>query len=215
MLIYIVRHGETDWNRKKIVQGASDVPLNDYGIRLAEITSEAMKDIPFDRIYSSPLKRAYKTAEILRGSRQLPIITDDRLKEMHFGIAEHMSLPLIRSLPFLRIHKCFCHPDQYVRAVPGGETIQQVQERGMSFMEEVIKPLGSSCENILIAAHGGIIRGILSSLLQTSADQFWDGFALKNCAVSILELKDGTFRVIRTGKLYYTPKKTPDPRSPL
>lgn len=174
-----------------------------------------MKDIPFDRIYASPLKRAYKTAEIIRGSRQLPIVTDDRLKEMHFGIAEHMSLPLIRSLPFLRIHKCFCHPEQYVRAVPGGETIRQVQERGMAFMEEVIKPLEPSCETVLIAAHGGIIRGILSALLETPADRFWSGFAQKNCAVNILELKDGRFRVLETGKLYYTPKEKPDPRSPL
>ena len=85
MELYIIRHGETKWNSEKRLQGRSDIELNEYGIELARITSEALKDVKFDRIYSSPLKRAYETAEILRGSRKLDIICDDRLKEMCFG----------------------------------------------------------------------------------------------------------------------------------
>ena len=71
MELYIIRHGETKWNSEKRLQGRSDIELNEYGIELARITSEALKDVKFDRIYSSPLKRAYETAEILRGSRKL------------------------------------------------------------------------------------------------------------------------------------------------
>ena len=66
MELYIIRHGETKWNSEKRLQGRSDIELNEYGIELARITSEALKDVKFDRIYSSPLKRAYETAEILR-----------------------------------------------------------------------------------------------------------------------------------------------------
>ena len=74
MKLYIVRHGETDWNNEKKLQGRSDVPLNDYGRELAYITSEALKDVKFDAIYSSPLIRAYETATILKGDRDIEII---------------------------------------------------------------------------------------------------------------------------------------------
>lgn len=69
MDIYLIRHGETDWNRMKKLQGTTDIPLNAYGIELAEKTAEGLKDVPFDRIYTSPLIRARKTAEIIRGDR--------------------------------------------------------------------------------------------------------------------------------------------------
>ena len=88
MELYIIRHGETDWNKEKRLQGRSDTELNEYGIELAEITGEALKDVHFDCIYSSPLKRAYKTAEIIRGQRNLEIITDERLREISFGVVE-------------------------------------------------------------------------------------------------------------------------------
>ena len=81
MNIYLVRHGETIWNKEGRIQGREDVPLNEKGIALAEITSEGMREIPFDVIYSSPLIRARKTAEIMRGDRTCPIIEDDRLRD--------------------------------------------------------------------------------------------------------------------------------------
>lgn len=95
MKLYIIRHGETDWNKQRRLQGQSDTELNEYGIRLAQITGEALKDIRFDHIFSSPLKRAYRTAEIIRDGRTVPIVTDDRLKEIGFGINEGVSSELI------------------------------------------------------------------------------------------------------------------------
>ena len=71
MVIYVIRHGETDWNTKHWLQGTTDIPLNRNGIEVAEITSEALKGIPFDVIFSSPLKRAYQTAEIMKRERQI------------------------------------------------------------------------------------------------------------------------------------------------
>ncbi len=85
MEIYIVRHGTTPWNEKKKLQGSVDKELNEAGRRVARLTGEGVRDIPFDRIYSSPLKRAYETAELIRNGREIPIDTDDRLKEIDFG----------------------------------------------------------------------------------------------------------------------------------
>ena len=65
MRLYMIRHGETEWNVKKRFQGQSDIPLNNEGRKIARITAEALADVPFTRVYTSPLKRAYETAIIL------------------------------------------------------------------------------------------------------------------------------------------------------
>ena len=71
MDIYLIRHGETDYNKKKRLQGVTDIPLNAQGIALAEKTAAGLRDISFDRIYTSPLIRARRTAEIIRGNREI------------------------------------------------------------------------------------------------------------------------------------------------
>ena len=85
MKLYLIRHGETDWNRVRRLQGQADIPLNEFGRSLAQKTAAGLKDVPFDLCISSRLKRAYETAEIILDGREVPIITDDRIIEMAFG----------------------------------------------------------------------------------------------------------------------------------
>ena len=84
-MLYIMRHGKTEWTKKKILQGRTDIPLCEEGIEMAEKAHEEYKDVHIDVCYCSPLIRARKTAEIVLGGRDIPIISDDRLKEMSFG----------------------------------------------------------------------------------------------------------------------------------
>ena len=86
MKIYLMRHGETKWNKRSKLQGQVDIPLAPKGIEQAEMTSEGMKDIPFDHIFSSPLKRAYKTAQVVRRDRPIEIVRDDRLKDEFWNV---------------------------------------------------------------------------------------------------------------------------------
>ena len=90
MLIYIVRHGETDANKEGVIQGWSENPLNGNGRELAEITGRGMKGIRFDACISSPLIRAKETAEIIlrESGNAVDIVFDDRLKELNFGVFE-------------------------------------------------------------------------------------------------------------------------------
>ena len=74
MKIYVLRHGETSWNRQRLLQGRSDVELNENGRKLAKETAEGMADIPFDLVFTSPLKRAKETAEIVLNGRDIPIV---------------------------------------------------------------------------------------------------------------------------------------------
>nr|MCR5154705.1 histidine phosphatase family protein [Lachnospiraceae bacterium] len=88
MKLYIMRHGETNWNKEKRLQGRSDIDINENGILLAEKTSKALEDVPFTHIFSSPLTRAYHTATIIKGNRNLDIVKDERLLEISFGNQE-------------------------------------------------------------------------------------------------------------------------------
>ena len=78
MKLYIIRHGETSWNVQRRLQGASDTDLNENGITLAKRTGEALKEIPFDLCFTSPLKRAKMTAELILAGRNIPIYDDER-----------------------------------------------------------------------------------------------------------------------------------------
>ena len=84
-MLYIIRHGKTDWNVLHKLQGRTDIPLNDEGRRMAEDARRAYRDVHFNVCFCSPLIRARETAEILLRGRDVPILTDERLAEMSFG----------------------------------------------------------------------------------------------------------------------------------
>ena len=90
MKLYILRHGKTQWNALRKVQGAADIPLAEEGISLARKVGETLKDVPFDLCFSSPLKRARQTAELVLGRKadKIPVILDKRIKEIDFGVLE-------------------------------------------------------------------------------------------------------------------------------
>ena len=101
MLLYIVRHGETDWNKAGKVQGRTDIPLNERGRYLAEATAEGMKDVRIDFCYTSPLIRAKETAQIILGEREIPLVEEKRIEEICFGKCEGMKFRGERSVSAL------------------------------------------------------------------------------------------------------------------
>ncbi len=207
MKVYLVRHGETEWNSMRKLQGQTDIPLNNYGIELAEITAKALDDIDFDYIYSSPLIRAIQTAEILRGDRKLEIHTDDRMKEINFGTCEGDIIPRYTDEPVSPIWKFEFDTDNYIPA-KGGETFGDIYLRSMEFFKECIMPLEGKCENVLMVGHGCFNRTLLNPIMGRPLRNFWE-IKLDNCAVSIIEVTDGVAKVIEPGKKYYERVRKP------
>lgn len=201
MLIYLMRHGETDWNKARRLQGQSDIPLNEYGIELAVKTAEALADVPFDMAFCSPLGRAQETAKIILGNRATPLCTDERLKEINFGTNEGICFDSAKKNPEDPLHNFFCKPEYYCPP-EGAESFAQVAERGKTFLQEKILPLEGSCETILIVAHGAFNRSLVNSIMGTPLQEFWR-ISLPNCAVSILSLEEGQFKVVEESKVYY------------
>ena len=208
MEIYVIRHGETDGNKKGIMQGWLDLPLNEFGRKLARDTGRALKGLKFDAAFTSPLLRAKETAELfLRESENFdtPLIFDDRLKEVFAGEWEG---------------KCFRpgHPDEAALSdearnalfgnpllsprYPGGESIRDVMARTQDFLRELVKE--EKYERVLVSTHGCALRCMLNHLYPDPSD-FWQGHIPYNCSISILEAKDGEVRLIESDKIFYDP----------
>ena len=134
MKMYIIRHGQTPWNARKCLQGRSDVDLNENGIYLAELTGKALRDVTFDMAFTSPLIRAKHTAQCILAGRKVPIIEDERLIEISFGIYEGCCYAEEnRQVPQQWIENFFHAPQDYVAApVSGGITRQILLSRLLS-----------------------------------------------------------------------------------
>lgn len=203
MKIYIIRHGETDWNVVKRLQGRSDIPLNEEGRRLARVTAEALADIPFTRIYTSPLLRAKETAMIIKGNRDIPVIEDERIQEISFGIYEGFFCAEERyTIPNSDFIKFFKQPEQYV-APEGAEKIETLCNRTTDFLQELVHTTAYQNDTILISTHGAALRGLLSTINMNGIAEFWKGGVHKNCAVTILEVVDGRINLLEEGRVYY------------
>ena len=117
-MLYIIRHGKTDWNVRHKLQGRTDIPLNEEGRQMAEAAREEYRDVHFDICFCSPLIRARETADILLRGRDIPIITDDRLMEMSFGSFEGIENSF--QIPDCPVNELFFNPDQYIANLTDG-----------------------------------------------------------------------------------------------
>ena len=201
MKIYFIRHGETIWNKEKKIQGQSDIPLNEYGKELAYITAEAIKDIPFDIVYSSPLIRAKETAEILVKNRDLLIHEHPLLVEMSFGEGEGESLPQIHTHPEMKLHNFIHNPGDYTPPA-GGESFEDLYHRCKTFIETYILPAEHHYDSMLIVGHGALIRGFIHNINNRPSKDFWI-VTHKNCSVTIAECNNGNLTLLEEAKIFY------------
>ena len=185
MKIYLVRHGETDWNLQERMQGQADNPLNDTGRKQAQIVADKLRGITFDAAFSSTLCRAAATAEIILGQQKDLLQKGARVMEIGFGPweGEKISRVMNEAHP---LHNFFAGPDRYFPP-EGAESFFLLYERSEEFMDEVIFPLENQCQNVLIVGHGAWNRSILNPLKQTALADFWSQ-PLENCAVEVLDL---------------------------
>lgn len=203
MKLYIIRHGETEANKEGRFQGWTDNPLNEKGFELAEVTGRGMEGIRFDRCYSSPLIRAVQTAQTVlkySGNPDVPIRTDDRLKEINMGDWENKKF---RSEPGGRFSEKALHyfRDPFsVEKFPNGEHARDVCERTKEFLKELAAE--DSEDVCLIAIHGFAMRAMLNFLYEDPTD-FWQKHVPYNCEVNILEAKKGRIRILEGDKVYY------------
>ena len=186
-MIYIVRHGQTEQNLKKKLQGRSNHPLTDLGREQASAVGDAFRDagIVFDKVYTSPLDRAVETAKLVAGD--VPIECEDALIEMDYGPYEGTDL---HDLPpeVEEFFRDFAHNP----APEGMEQLPDVVARAGEFLERL--KAEAVDRHILLSTHAIAMKGLLEYLTPEPNGAYWSQF-LGHCAGYVTELNDGTYSV--------------------
>ena len=176
MNLFLIRHGQTDWNIARRFQGQSDVPLNQTGRQQAKALADRLSAEHFDFVYSSDLQRAAESATIIcRSGFQ----SDARLREVNFGDWEGLTYDEIKSK----------HPeplaawetDIFKNAPPNGETLEQLSARVRSMLDELYANYKE--QTVLIVAHGGALQVLLCLALNINPTLYWQ-FHLSTASLS-------------------------------
>ncbi|MGB0505406.1 MAG: histidine phosphatase family protein [Pikeienuella sp.] len=157
-----LRHGQTEWNKERRVQGRTDIPLNETGLAQAAAAAERLSGVRVDRIIASPMKRAAQTAEVVAASKGLPISWDDRLRERFFGAFDGMLLTEIRDqlgygdgLSIWSLNG------------PDSEPMEDALARTLECMSE---HLADSDDQVLFVAHGALLALLAEHLFGERLD---------------------------------------------
>ena len=176
--LYLVRHGETDWNAERRIQGSTDIPLNETGRAQARTTGKLLARRGWDGLFSSPLSRASETARIIGGEIGIGRVqTIDAVAERNYGEAE--------GLDYEQIERMF--PGDTI--VPGRETHQAVADRVLPALMEVA--LSHAGQSLIVVTHGGVIRSVLNVVDPGVAHG-----RISNGSVHSFELVDGSLELV-------------------
>jgi broad specificity phosphatase PhoE len=179
--VYIVRHGETEWNAQGRIQGHSDIPLSDNGRAQAQSVARRLSGIPFSVAYTSDLSRTHETAQIILGDTGTALHTTPQLREYSKGVFEGLTVD-----EYARQY-----PDQYQASLQndldfaptGGETIRETSIRMARFVDETLQ--NHQDETTLVVGHGGSLRSLIVALLALPLEANWK-FVMDNCALSLV-----------------------------
>jgi len=188
VVFYYVRHGKTEFNKQGIMQGQVDSPLAKEGLPVLHETRDALKDIPFQRCFSSPLYRAVNTAEIILEGRNIPIEPLDDLKEMNFGD--------IDGKPH-KDHKwtmLLMHAIDNFRPIHG-ESAEDVRKRAGRAFRDMYDQCNDG-DHVLVTGHGSYYMYMLEELLHINRLQAMKRlkpYGVPNGFISVISCTDGKY----------------------
>ncbi|REJ05409.1 histidine phosphatase family protein [Microbacterium bovistercoris] len=187
-LLTLVRHGQTDWNLERRIQGSTDIPLNATGRADALAAAAILAGTTHDLIYSSPLVRAHETARIIAGELGLPEPQTVRgVREREFGVGEGML-----------VADYIAEYGDWHAGVPGAETMDEVCERALDELEGIVRDArrrsSPRAESIVVVSHGGVIRALL--LHASGGTLPREGDVLGNGSVHRFVAEPGSLRLL-------------------
>lgn len=199
MLIYFIRHGQTDWNVQRIYQGQLDVPLNEQGLWQIEQVGLRFEGVGIERIYHSPLARAARTAQALHAHTGAPLTPVEELKEICMGEWQGRSFADVRREDPERARLFSERPDC---PAPGGESYPELQRRALRALEV---PLASGLETVAVVSHGALLKTLICHFLCMDLAAIHT-FDIANASVSAALYEGGRFKVITLNDMSHLPK---------
>lgn len=167
MKIYIVRHGETQWNKEEIFRGRQDVPLNERGKEQATKTASFFQDKGIKRIFSSPLSRAFDTARTIGDTLAVPVTVSQEFNDMAFGRWEGLTLEEVEKTYRRELDIWRFWPQKF--RITGAENLTRVRKRIIIGLRDVFETDGSA----VIVTHRVICKVVILHLLGVANEHFW------------------------------------------
>jgi len=186
--IYLVRHGQTAWNREEIFRGRTDVPLDETGMRQAELAAKYFIGMEIHRIYSSPLSRAWETAQKIAQLHNLKVEPLEGIIDLSFGNWEGHSHKDIR-INDKEIYRLWREEPHRVR-LPGGESLDDVRVRAMASLEEVIR--NHSGKTLVLVSHRVVNKVLICGILGLDNSHFWQ-ITQDTTAINLIQYKKGKY----------------------
>lgn len=190
--IHLIRHGQTDWNREKRVQGHSESSLTALGRQQASALGRALAGEAITAVYSSSSVRTRQTTELLFPGRDLPVSYCDRLREIYLGPWEGRLQADVRAQDPEQFEHFWTRPHLF--ALAEAETFGQVQQRAMQRFRELLE---TPHEELAVVSHGVLIKTILCALEPRPLSELWEPPAMLNCAHSIVEADGEQLRIVQ------------------
>ena len=176
MMLYVARHGQTQWNLENKVCGRTDLPLTEVGLEQARLLAERARDLKIDVIISSPMLRARQTVAPTAALHGLEILVDDRLIEQDYGVYEGIS----------RFDEGFlANKRHFAYRYPGGESMMDVAHRVYGLLEEIRESYAG--KNVLLVCHGGVCR-VIRTYFEDMTNEEYFRYSEENAAVRTYEL---------------------------
>lgn len=184
--LFITRHGETQWNTEKRLQGWLNSPLTPRGIEQGKLLHEAVRMYGIEKIYSSPSERALKTALAAKGDCKLPLELLDELKEMNMGDWEGKTLAEIEAREPENFANYWSRPHLFVKN--SGEDFPEILQRAKKALQKILAE--NSQGNILVVTHGVTLKALMSHFSEEGFEGFWTKPVVEQASISQIQVDD-------------------------
>jgi probable phosphoglycerate mutase len=186
--VYLIRHGQTAWNKEEIFRGRTDVPLDETGLRQAELAAEYFKGIEIHGIYASPLARAWETAQKIAKFHNLKVQPSEGIIDMSFGKWEGHPHQEIQKTD-REIYRQWREEPHKVR-LPGGESLEDVRIRAMAALGEAIRLHPG--KTVILVSHRVVNKVLICGILGMDNCHFWQ-IRQDPTAINLIQYKDGRY----------------------
>jgi broad specificity phosphatase PhoE len=186
--IYLVRHGQTAWNKEEIFRGRTDIPLDEVGLKQGELVGEYFKEMEVHGIYSSPLSRAWETAQKIAQFHNLKVQPLPGILDMSFGNWEGRPHQEIRENDS-KTYRQWVEVPHLVK-LPGGEGLDDVRVRAMAALEEVVRDHPG--KTIVFVSHRVICKVLICAILGLDNSHFWQ-IAQDTTAINLIQYRKGKY----------------------
>ncbi|NWF68402.1 MAG: histidine phosphatase family protein [Chloroflexi bacterium] len=199
--IILTRHGQTDWNRYERFRGRADIPLNETGIVQAEAVQRRIKSGgQLAAIYTSPMSRSVKTAEIIAAAFDLVVQPVDALNDIHYGEWQGLTADEVRRHWSDALDTWYRAP--HLARIPGGETLHNVLARTANALCDITQKHPS--EDVVIVGHDCVNRILLLFMLGLPLSRYWH-LVQGNCAINIIHFENNDFTVVLMNETSHLP----------